>query len=88
MFNRISLRYTASAPMKGTLSYDMDGGTVRDTFWLESAVNGEFSLLIQGALDGKTADNCRTLSLSAADGSSSCGEILEITTDRQKLSGE
>ncbi|MBQ2724654.1 MAG: hypothetical protein IJF78_03000 [Clostridia bacterium] len=88
MFNRITLRYTASAPTKGVIAYDTDGGTVRDTFWLESGVNAGFSLLIQGALDGRTADNCRLLSLNAADGTSSAAEIHEIGTDTAVLPGE
>ena len=88
MFNRISLWYTASAPMQGGIAYDIGGETVRDTFWLESGENAGFSLLIQGALDGKTADNCRLISLSAADGTSAKAEIHGISTDLTELPDE
>ena len=88
MFNRITIHYTADAPMKGMIAYNRDDETIRDIFWLEKAENGVFTLLIQGALDGKTAVNCRMISLSAADGTDSHGEILEITTDLAELPDE
>lgn len=88
MFNRITLYYTADAPMSGAVAYDTDCGTIHDTFWLEAAENGVFTLLIQGALNGTTARNARMISMTPLNGTSGSGTITGITTDLYELSDE
>ena len=88
MFNRITLYYTAETPMTGLIAYDTDMGIIHDTFWLEAAENGIFSLMIQGALAGASAKNARMLSLTPLDNSSGVGKITEIFTDSADLPTE
>ncbi|MBR4961718.1 MAG: hypothetical protein IKY52_12550 [Clostridia bacterium] len=88
MFNRITFRYHAAAPMTGVVLYEVDGQTVQDVFFLEAAQDGTFQLLIRDALAGKLAENCRMSSLTAPRGYSHDAELYEITTDTADLTGE
>jgi len=88
MFNQITIQYSAPSPMTGVLLYDRDGTTVQDTFFLEPAEQGTFSLLIQGALEGKTAENCRMSSLTAPRGMSPAAQIHSIDTGMAELPEE
>ncbi len=88
MFNQIKIRYSAPSPMTGVITYTTDGEEVQDIFFLEPAETGEFSLLIQGALTGKTAENVRICSLTAPRGMPQDAQIHEISTDMADLPEE
>ena len=88
MFNQIKIRYSAPSPMTGVITYTTDGEEVQDIFFLEPAETGEFSLLIQGTLTGKTAENVRICSLTAPRGMPQDAQIHEISTDMADLPEE
>lgn len=88
MFNQLILQYSAPSPMTGVVTYETDGETVQDTFFLEPAKNGTFTLLIQGALAGKTAENLRIRSLTAPRGMAQDAQIHEIRTETVTLPTE
>ena len=74
--------------MTGVITYRTDGETVQDIFFLEPAENGTFSMLIKGALAGKTADGYRLCSLTAPRGMPQDAQIHEIRTETVKLPEE
>ncbi len=88
MFNQLILQYSAPAPLTAVVTYETDGETVQDTFFLEPAENGTFTLLIQGALAGKTAENLRLRSLTAPRGMAQDAQIHSLRTETVSLPTE
>ncbi len=88
VFNRITIYYTADAPMKAEAAYSTDGDYIYHTFWLEPSDQGEFSLLIRGASEGKTAENFRLLSVHDITGQDVQCDITEIRTGMTDLPAE
>jgi len=81
MFNQIVIKYSADSAVKAGITYECNGEIIHDGIYLDAAENGIFSMLIQGALEGKTAKNDQVEVDSSV-------KIQEVTTGMVELSEE
>ena len=81
MFSQIVIKYSADSAVKAGITYECNGEIIHDGIYLDAAENGIFSMLIQGALEGKTAKNDQVEVDSSV-------KIQEVTTGMVELSEE
>ena len=67
-FNRVTLNYTASAPMKITVSYGIRTVRHEEQFFIEAAESGEFSFVIAYYFDADLASGKITVSAETCTG--------------------
>ncbi len=83
-FNRITLCYVASNPMKCTVTYTVGGKTVNDLFYLEAGTQ-TFCGLIKGYLDGKKATKLSSITLSTCEGVNGTFALCNVKTEDYAL---
>ncbi len=79
-FNRITLCYFASNPLKCTVKYVVDGATVTDLFYLEAGTQ-TFCALINGYLDGKQASSLSEIQVSPCESGSGTFGLYDVKTE-------
>lgn len=80
-FNRLTLCYVSSDPMKCTVTYVVDGTTVNDLFYLEAGEQ-TFCALIKGYLEGKRATSISKITLSTCEGVSGTFALCNVKTEK------
>lgn len=97
-FNRFTLLYTLSGPVRGQVVYQTDDGAYNEEFYLSETQN-TFSQLIDGYLQGKTAQRLSSITLepllagpvtlqlqgAALDTLEVLPDVLEVENDRYRL---
>ena len=66
-FNRFSLGYTSTQPLRGTVTYNLNGITVTDDFYLEAGTN-TFSCVISQYLNGKKGNGIVSMTFKTCNG--------------------
>lgn len=82
MFNRITFSYSSENPAEAEIEYTTDGAKVSDKFYLEPSEDGTFALLIKDAVEGKTADDLKIISVTGG------ASIKEFKTDTAEVPKE
>ncbi len=84
-FNRFTIRYESTSPLRGDITYAAVSGEKRithtETFFLEAGQNMSFSSLIDGYFDGAYAYNIKEISLKTADNSTTEFTIRKVDTN-------
>ncbi len=83
-FNRLTLCYVASEPMKCTVTYKVGSTTINDLFYLEAGTQ-TFCGLIQGYLDGKLASNLSKISISTCEGVNGTFALCNVKTEEYEV---
>lgn len=88
-FNRWSLSYTSTAPLKGTIEYRRGSGTgtAAETFYLESGTGLTFSCLISDCFSGARAAEIVKFTLDTANGSRARFAVLGLETETAEIVG-
>lgn len=79
-FNRVSLVYSASGPVKITLSYALGTLDTVDVFYLEAGERAEFRGLISTYLDGMTGSGIKSIKLTPLR-SNTDFELISLSAD-------
>lgn len=80
-FNRFTMTYTSTEPLRCSITYTEDGGTHSDEFFLEAGENRMFSGLIGHYLSGKKGRDLTALTLDSCTGSEAQFLLYDITTE-------
>ncbi|MCQ2428453.1 MAG: hypothetical protein MJ137_08680 [Clostridia bacterium] len=87
-FNCFSLKYSASAPLKCTAVYSIDGREISDVFWLESGENKTFTSLIDRYTEGKSARNPSSVTFEPMKGTNQTFSLADFgVSQREKCPG-
>lgn len=79
-FNRLTLCYVASNPMKCTVTYKVGSSSISDLFYLEAGTQ-TFSALIKGYLESKKATEITSMSFSTCEGVVGTFALCSINTE-------
>jgi hypothetical protein len=80
-FNRFTLNYVASEPMKAIVSYRVGGETVNDLVYLEAGKQ-TFSALIQGYLNKHNAAYLTSITFSTCEAKDATFALCDISTEK------
>ena len=83
-FHRVTLRYYATEPLKLTVTAKEGDNSVTNSFFLEAALNGDFSGIIESYLYGGTAKKLVSLDFETCTGNAAEFRIVELKTERLK----
>ncbi len=87
-FNRFSLGYYSSKPLKISVSYLINGVKSTDDYFLEAGEKS-FNALIGGYLDGKVGNNFSNITIQAVENGSATFSIKSISTEKiDSLAGD
>lgn len=85
-FNNYTLKYSSSAPIKGSISYVTHGGeTLSEEFFLEEGNDKTFSSLIDGYFDSVYGQKVTSINLSVLRDNSAQFEIHDFSTSWKKV---
>ena len=81
-FDRITLRYTSTSVARGVITYNMNGASVTDEFFLEASnAEASFSTLIPGYLNGSVVSEIASVTVYPQRATSSSFSLKSITTE-------
>lgn len=83
-FNRITLCYVSTQPLKMTVNYTEAGKAVTDTFYLEAGEN-TFSCLTKGYLERKYSKSITSISLQTCNGQNANFVLCLLKTEQYKI---
>lgn len=79
-FNRLTLCYVSDAPLNCTVTYTLDGKTVKDLFYLEAGTQ-TFCALVQGYLSGKQASNLTSITFDTCEEKDTSFVLCDVKTE-------
>ena len=79
-FNRITVCFVSDAPLKCTVTYKLDGKTVKDLFYLEAGKQ-TFCALTKGYLDGKKAAELTSITFSTCEKKETSFALCDVKTE-------
>ncbi len=85
-FNRLTLGYTSTQPLHGTVTYALDGKTVTDDFYLEAGTD-TFSCVISRYLNGKKGNGIVGMTFTACNGQSAAFALCALQTQDYPIYG-
>ena len=86
-FNRFSLGYTSTQPLYGTVTYNLNGITVTDDFYLEAGTD-TFSCVISQYLDGKKGSGIASMTFKTCNGKTADFALCAMEVEDYPVYGE
>ena len=83
-FNRLTLCYVSSAPMKCTVTYKQGDQTIHDLFYLEAGEQ-TFCALVLGYLSGKQATELTSITFETCEGIDATFVLCDVKTEQYKV---
>ena len=83
-FNRFVMGYVSTQPLYGTITYEADGASVTDDFYLEAGTN-TFSCVISQYLDGVMGARITSIQLETCNGQSADFALCVLQTDEHPI---
>ncbi len=79
-FNRLTLCYVSEAPLNCTVTYTLDGKTVKDLFYLEAGKQ-TFCALTLGYLQGKQANQLKSITFETCEEKDTSFVLCDVKTE-------
>ena len=79
-FNRFSVKYSSTAPLKIYISYTLGGNVIEDYYFLEAG-NGEFSGLIPTFLDGDQGSALNSVRIDTCENKDAVFMLYDMSTE-------
>ena len=83
-FNRFIMGYVSTQPLYGTITYEIDGASVTDDFYLEAGTN-TFSCVIGQYLDGKMGIRIASMQLETCNDQSADFALCVLQTEEHPI---